>query len=118
MNSLEKAKKIASILDEKKGRKVKILKIAEQTVIADFFVIATGTSSTQVKALSDEVEYRLKVEDGIEHRGREGFSTANWILLDYNDVIVHVFDKTSREFFNLERLWAEAEEIPFDAVKD
>ena len=118
MTSLEKAKKIASILDEKKGRNVSILKFAEETVITDFFVIATATSSTHLKALCDEVEYKLKEEDDISPARVEGYQGGGWILSDYEDVIVHIFDANSREFFNLEKLWAAAEKIEFEAKED
>ena len=118
MTSLEKATKIASILDEKKGREVSILKVRENTVITDFFVIATATSSTHLKALSDEVEFKLKEEDGLAPDRVEGYQGGGWILSDYGDVIVHVFDKDSRSFFNLEKLWAAAEKIEFEAKED
>ena len=118
MNSQEKAKKIASVLDEKKAKEIAILNIAKQSVLGDYFVIATGTSSTQVKSLCDEVEYRLREDCGVASPRREGYSSANWILLDYGDVIVHVFDKESREFFKLEKLWADAEAVEFDAKED
>ncbi len=117
MESLEKAKKIASILDEKKAEAVSILDIAEQTTLGDYFVIATGKSSTQVKALADEVEFKLG-ECGVEAPRREGYSSANWILLDYGDVIVHVFDRESREFFKLDKLWADAVPVAFEKKED
>ncbi len=118
MTALEKAKKIASILDEKKGRDVRILKVREETVITDFFVIATATSSTHLKALCDEVEYKFKEEDGIAASRVEGYQGGGWILVDFDDVIVHIFDATSRDFFNLEKLWSGAEKIDFEAKED
>ncbi len=118
MTSLEKAKKIAAILDEKKGRGVSILKVQEETVITDYFVIATATSSTHLKALCDEVEYQLKENDGICANRTEGYQGGGWILVDFGDVIVHIFDAESREFFNLEKLWAAAEKIEFEAKED
>ena len=113
MNALEKAKKIAALLDEHKAKDIRVLKVSEQTVIADYFVICEGTSSTHIKALCDETEHCLKEDCGVTLEHREGYSSANWILLDYGDVIVHVFDKESREFFKLEKLWAGTEEIEF-----
>ena len=118
MTSLEKAKKIASVLDEKKGRGISILKVREETVITDYFVIATATSSTHLKALCDEVEYKLKEEDSIAPSRVEGYQGGGWILVDYDDVIVHIFDAASRDFFNLEKLWAKAEKIEFEAKED
>ena len=118
MTALEKAKKIAVILDEKKGRGISILRVCEETVITDYFVIATATSSTHLKALCDEVEYKLKEEDGISASRVEGYQGGGWILVDFDDVIVHIFDTNSREFFNLEKLWAAAERIEFEAKED
>ncbi len=117
MTALEKAKKIAFVLDEKKGRDISILKVLEETTITDYFVIATATSSTHLKALCDEVEYKLKEED-ISAARVEGYQGGGWILVDYGDVIVHIFDATSRDFFNLEKLWAAAEKIDFEAKED
>ena len=118
IDSKQLAAHIASLLDKKKARDVKILRVTEKTVIADYFVIAGGTSSTQVKALADEVEYQIGVNDGIKPANVEGRGTGGWILLDYENVLVHVFDPKMREFYNLEKLWAECEEVPFDKLAD
>lgn len=118
IDSKQLAAHIASLLDKKKARDVKILRVTEKTVIADYFVIAGGTSSTQVKALADEVEYQIGVNDGIKPVNVEGRGTGGWILLDYENVLVHVFDPKMREFYNLEKLWAECEEVPFDKLED
>lgn len=118
IDSKQLAEHIASLLDKKKARNVKILRVTEKTVIADYFVIAGGTSSTQVKALADEVEYQIGVNDGIKPANVEGRGTGGWILLDYENVLVHVFDPKMREFYNLEKLWAECEEVPFDKLED
>lgn len=118
IDSKQLAAHIASLLDKKKARDVKILRVTEKTVIADYFVIAGGTSSTQVKALADEVEYRIGVNDGIKPVNVEGRGTGGWVLLDYENVLVHVFDPKMREFYNLEKLWAECEEVPFDKLED
>ena len=118
IDSKQLAEHIASLLDKKKARDVKILRVTEKSVIADYFVIAGGTSSTQVKALADEVEYQIGVNDGIKPANVEGRGTGGWILLDYENVLVHVFDPKMREFYNLEKLWAECEEVPFDKLED
>lgn len=118
IDSKQLAAHIASLLDKKKARDVKILRVTEKTVIADYFVIVGGTSSTQVKALADEVEYQIGVNDGIKPANVEGRGTGGWILLDYENVLVHVFDPKMREFYNLEKLWAECEEVPFDKLED
>ena len=118
IDSKQLAEHIASLLDKKKARDVKILRVTEKTVIADYFVIAGGTSSTQVKALADEVEYQIGVNDGIKPVNVEGRGTGGWVLLDYENVLVHVFDPKMREFYNLEKLWAECEEVPFDRIEE
>ncbi|MGI6196452.1 MAG: ribosome silencing factor [Eubacteriales bacterium] len=118
VDSKQLAEHIASLLDKKKAHDVKILRVTEKTVIADYFVIAGGTSSTQVKALADEVEYQIGVNDGIKPVNVEGRGTGGWVLLDYENVLVHVFDPKMREFYNLEKLWAECEEVPFDRIEE
>ena len=110
MKSLQKAQLAANALDSKKARDIKILKVAEKTVIADYFVISEGTSNTQIKALCDEVEYQLD-NAGISCTNKEGHASATWIIMDYDDVIVHIFDKEARKYYNLEKLWADAEEV-------
>ncbi len=116
-----KAKEIAltaaKILDSKKAKDIKIIYVNEQTIIADYFVIAAGTSRTQVNALADEVEYKLGLE-GITPSKIEGRGQGTWVLLDYDSVLVHVFNPQSRDFYNLEKLWAEGTEIPFEATQD
>ncbi|HWQ50953.1 MAG TPA: ribosome silencing factor [Terriglobales bacterium] len=110
LNAKALALDIARILDSKKAEDIRVLHIGDLTILADYFVIATGTSSTQVKALAEEVEFQLS-EKGVEPHHAEGRRTDRWILLDYGSVVVHVFYKESREFYNLERLWADAEQI-------
>ena len=117
-NARKLAEDIAKILDLKKAREVKILKVTEKTIIADYFVIAGGTSSTQVKSLADEVEYQLNQDQGIKPSSIEGRGQGGWVLLDYENVIVHIFNQQTREFYNLEKLWAECEEIPFAKTED
>ncbi len=106
----------ANALNNKKARQLKVLKIDDLTAIADYFVIATATSSTHVRALADEVEEKLK-EQSVEPHHIEGKSTG-WIVLDYNSVIVHVFTPDQREFYNLDSMWSDAEEINLDAILD
>lgn len=104
MTSLETAKLAAKAIDSKKGLDIKIIKIDDISSIADYFVIATGTSNTHVKTLADEVEYQLS-EAGISVSGVEGQRNDTWILLDYIDVVVHVFSEEARDYYDLERLW-------------
>lgn len=100
----ELAQKIAKILDEKKARDIVIIDIGNKSVIADYFVIASGKSTTAVKSLTDNVDEKLSKE-GIEPIRRDGFSEAKWIAVDYGSVIVHVFHEETREYYHLERLW-------------
>lgn len=98
--------KIVKLLDSKKAVDIAVIEIKELTIIADYFVIATGTSNTHLRALADEVEDSL-AKEGIEPVNIEGRATG-WMLLDYGETIVHIFQPDTREFYNLERLWADA----------
>ena len=97
-------------IDSKRGENIRIIKIDELTVIADYFIIANGSSSTQVKALADEVEFKLS-QAGLEPHRTEGYQGANWIVLDYIDVVIHIFHKETRDFYDLERLWQDGVEV-------
>ncbi len=100
----------AKALDDKKAKDIKVLKTTEQTVLADYFVICNGTSSTHVKALVDEVDKQL-AEAGEALVRREGLRSDIWVLMDFGCVIVHVFTDEARKFYNLERLWSDAEVV-------
>lgn len=113
MTSLETAKMAVKALDSKKALDIKVIKIQDISAIADYFVIATGTSSTHVKALADEVEVQLD-EAGISVSHVEGYRSNSWILLDYVDVVVHVFSDEAREYYDLERLWQDGEIIDIE----
>ena len=102
---------IAKILDKKKAQDVRVLKVESLTVLTDYFVIASGTSTTQVGSLADEVEYELS-QSGIEPHTTEGFDSKNWVLLDYSSVIVHVFTQEAHDYYDLEHLWADATVVP------
>lgn len=109
-SQIQRAKEIAmlaaSTLDNKKGMDVTTLEVGEQTVLADYFVLATGTSNTHVRALADEVEFKLREELNVEPTHIEGASGNAWTLLDYGCVVIHVFTTQAREFYKLERLWS------------
>jgi ribosome-associated protein len=105
---------IAKILDSKKAQDVRVLKVHDLTVLTDYFVIASGTSTTQVAALADEVDYQLS-QKGIEPYSKEGFDSKNWVLLDYSNVIVHVFVPNTRTYYDLEHLWADGEPVDISA---
>ena len=108
------ALKAAEILDNKKAEDIKVIEVTEQTIVADYFVLATGTSSTHVKALADDVEYELE-QIGVHDGHIEGRATG-WVLLDYGAVLVHVFDKESRAYYNLERLWTDANLVDISGI--
>ena len=107
-SSEEVAQFIYDVLDSKKGKNVKTIKVGEKTVIADYFVIANGNSSTHVKSLADEVEYKMTLA-GVHPLHSDAGDGKSWIVLDYANVIVHVFDREAREFYNLDRLYTDFE---------
>lgn len=100
-------------LDAKKGKDIKVLYTADQTTLADYFVICTGTSNTQVKALSDAVEDAM-TKAGEEPHHVEGHRGGQWTLLDYSAIVVHVFTEEAREFYALERLWSDATPVDLE----
>lgn len=100
----ELAEAIAQVLDSKKGHDIKVLHVEDKTVISEYFVLCTGHSSTQIKALAGEVEYRLGLR-GVPPYGVEGRDNNAWMILDYSHVIVHIFSREAREFYNLDKLY-------------
>ena len=104
MESKELAMQIAKLLDSKKATRVKVL-------------IASGTSSTHVKSLAEEVEFQFK-EKGVAPIRTEGFNTQNWFILDYANVIVHVFSPDARDYYDLDHLWADGEDVPMDFIEE
>ncbi len=107
MDSLDLANKITSLIFNKKGFDVHILDLRKVTTMSDYFVICSADSDTQVRAIADEVDKTLR-DEGIKSWHREGYKALSWVLLDYVDVVVHVFKKDAREFYNLEKLWGDA----------
>lgn len=103
---VELASAIAQILDNKKGSDVKVVEVGDKTIIADYFVLATGNTNTHVRALADEVEFKLG-ERGIDPLRHEGKQGNGWRVLDYASVIVHVFDRESRDFYKLDKLYTD-----------
>ena len=114
-DSLTVAKTAVKVLDIKKASDIKLLKIDEKTTIADYFVICAGNSSTQIKTLADEVEYQLN-NGGVEHVRLQGTDSDEWKVIDCLDVIIHVFSNEARNFYKLEKLWADAEEIDISGL--
>ena len=109
MEEINIIKTAVKAIDSKKGVDIEVIKISDLTILADYFIIATGTSSTQVKALAEEVEFKLS-EQGVEPHHIEGEKSA-WGCLDYNSVVIHIFYKDQRDFYQLERLWEDGEQI-------
>lgn len=114
VTSLNFANTIAEHIKNKKGFEIKILDLRKLSTIADFFVICSADSERQVKAIADEIEEKLS-EQRIKCSNREGYETMNWVLLDYFDVIVHIFKTEARNYYNLEKFWGDA---PVIEVKD
>lgn len=112
----EMAEIAAEAAEDKKAEDIEILKVKGLTIIADYFVICSGNSETQVKAIARGIEEDLE-EKEIVPRNRAGVSAARWILLDYSDIIVHIFHRQEREFYELERLWADAKKILSETQK-
>lgn len=116
MTGIDLVKAAVHALDEKKAEDIEVIQITELSVVADYFVIANGTSNTHVRALAGEVEDAL-LKQGVEIGHIEGRATG-WILLDYGSVVVHVFHKESREYYNLERLWADGKVVDIQDMLD
>lgn len=110
MTAEEKLKVIIHALDQKRAEDIRVLKVTDLTILGDYFVIANGNSTTHTKTLAEETEFQLS-QLGVEPHHREGMPGSNWYILDYTDVIVHVFYQETREFYRLEQLWADAEEV-------
>lgn len=114
MDSLDFAKDITQIILSKKGYTIKILDLKKLSTFADYFVICSAGSDTQVKAIADSIEKELR-DKGIKTYHREGYEALNWVLLDYFDVVVHIFKEEARKYYNLEKLWGDA---PVTEIED
>lgn len=111
MTSLEKAKLIVTTLDEKKGRQLRLLDISRLSTLGDYFVLVSAGSNTQARALADEVEEQLWKQGSEDPRHIEGQQNGEWILMDYGDVMVHIFLDEQRQFYDLEHLWSDAPQV-------
>lgn len=111
MTSLEKAQEMVKILDKKKGRDIQLLEIRNLSTLGDYFILASGNSNTQVKALSDDVDDEMNKQFKVNPLRIEGQQAAQWILMDYGDVMVHIFQDEARSFYDLERLWRDAPQV-------
>lgn len=119
MDQKELSKKMAKIacqaLADKKGEEIRVIDISDVSVLADYFIIANGTNESQVRALVDHTEEEL-LKAGFEVKQREGYGLGSWVLLDFGDIIVHVFDKENRLFYDLERIWSGGKIIDTDKL--
>lgn len=115
MTAMEKTTLITDVLDRKKAEDIRVLSVSDLTTLADYFIICSAPSTTQVKALADTVEEEMdkKGETLLKKEGKQGL---NWILMDYGDVIAHIFYQETRDFYGLEKLWADAHEIELDTI--
>lgn len=109
-NSNRMLKAIISAIEDKKGEDIKVIDISNVSVIADYFVIANGNNINQNQIIADEIEERMHKE-GFSLKQVEGYDSANWILMDFNDVIIHIFNKENRLFYDLERIWADGKTV-------
>ncbi|MDE5853774.1 MAG: ribosome silencing factor [Ruminococcus sp.] len=115
MTEQQKLELVVKTLDSKRGEDIQAIKISDLTILADYFVIVNGTSNTHARTLADEVEFQLS-QNGIEPERREADTGNTWIILDYSDIIVHVFYKETRQFYKLEGLWADGEQIDISSL--
>ena len=116
----KKAREMAKIayqaLEEKKAEDIRVINIEQVSVLADYFLIASGTNRNQTQAMADNVEEMLH-KAGYQPRQTEGYQTANWILMDYGDIIVHIFDTENRLFYDLERIWRDGKAITLEDLE-
>lgn len=116
MESKELALEIAKFLDSKKATDLEVIQIGELTTIGDYFVIATASNTVMVKALCDDLDEHLGKTRGISPKRIEGRSTGQWILLDYRDVIVHIFYTDTRDYYGIDRVWADAPRLDLTGI--
>ena len=114
--SLCMAKLAIEALEDKKAEDIKVIDISEVSVIADYFIIAGGSNRSQIQALCDNVEEKLG-RAGYPAKQTEGYDTANWVLLDFGDIIVHIFDKENRLLYDLERIWRDGKQVDIESLK-
>ena len=115
MTSKELAKIAYNALDDKKGINISVIDISEISVIADYFIVAGGNNENLVKALADNVEEEL-YKVGAAPKHIEGYDNANWILMDFNDIIIHIFNEEDRLFYDLERIWRDGKQVDFNEL--
>lgn len=116
-NSREMTSLAIKALEDKKGNDIRVIDIQDVSIIADYFIIASGSNRNQVQTMADNVEEVLG-RAGYEPRQLEGYGTATWILMDYNDIIVHIFSEEDRLFYDLERIWRDGKSVDIDEFKN
>lgn len=114
MTTKQLAKTAVEALLDRKAAEIVLLRVTKQTTLADYYIICTGTSNTQLRAIADAVDESMSKQYGLEPKSIEGYRSASWILLDYGSVIVHAFKSDTRQFYDLERLWADAQKLNVD----
>ncbi|MGI6030204.1 MAG: ribosome silencing factor [Eubacteriales bacterium] len=112
----EIAQNVVQILDNKKGQNIEAIRVTDISTLCEYFVLCTGGSTTQVKALAEEVEFKMKQDFELPPSRTEGYQSGSWIVVDYGCVIVHVFSQEMREFYNLEHLWADGEKMDLSSI--
>jgi len=110
MTSSEIVRTAVSAIEDKKGEDIRVIDISKVSVIADYFIIAGGNNPNQTQAIADEIQDRL-TKSRVEPRDVEGYRNGSWILLDYGDTVIHIFNRDDRRFYNLERIWADGKVI-------
>lgn len=116
MTSKELAKLACDALDDKKALEIKVINIEKVSTLADYFIIASGTNRNQVQAMADNVDEMLG-RAGYEPKQIEGYQNANWILMDYRDIVIHIFDEENRLFYDLERIWRDGTVVEVEDLK-
>lgn len=116
MTSKELAKLACDALDDKKALEIKVINIENVSTLADYFIIASGTNHNQVQAMADNVDETLG-RSGYEPKQIEGYQNANWILMDYRDIVIHIFDEENRLFYDLERIWRDGTVVEVEDLK-
>ena len=116
MTSKELAKLACDALDDKKALEIKVINIENVSTLADYFIIASGTNHNQVQAMADNVDETLG-RAGYEPKQIEGYQNANWILMDYRDIVIHIYDEENRLFYDLERIWRDGTVVEVEDLK-
>lgn len=113
LDNFEIVKQMYDVLDDRKAKDIKVIDISEVSIMTDYFVIASGGNINHVHALSEHLEDKMR-ECGVHYDHMEGFKDGTWILMDYGDIVVHIFDEASRDFYDIERVWRDGKTVNFE----